>query len=127
MPSFGEVYQQRHNEYLSSSHQRSGSSHHAQSQQQQQRVPIVEIPATPDSTMGRMSRQQHFSSSSASHMGQQQAGTNAYTSYSRKASNANESHIPMYTTLPNESIHIKATTVPVSQNGKFHLNSTLPD
>lgn len=66
-----------------------------------------------------MSRQQHFSSSSASHMGQHQAGSSGYSSFNRKAMNSNESHVPMYTTLPNETIHIKATTVPASQNGNF--------
>jgi hypothetical protein len=70
VPTFGEIYQQRHN--INSSQQRINSTNtnnlNINNNNVRVKNPIVEIPNTPDSTLGKIScrkQQQHYSSSTS--------------------------------------------------------------
>lgn len=89
VPSFGEIYQQRHNAAVhssSSSHQRSAAMH------QQSYRPIVEMPATPDSTLHFINRSGSLAAESQG--GSNYCGTSGYSSFNHRTMSNSETHLP---------------------------------
>lgn len=116
VPSFGEIYEQRrqHNAVQTSS----SSTHHKSSSinQQQYQRPLVEMPATPDSTMRH--QQQQLLNSSSQVGGSNYGGSSGYSSYNHRAS-----HNESYTN--GQPDYIRQLNFTDSHKGKKPLTSCL--
>lgn len=121
VPTFGEIYRCQHQQQqsLSSSANRQCDYSSCRSQQQQQyRSPIVEIPATPDSTMGNRNQQRFFSSNSSTCRGGSTHGLNQTASYG--VNNMNNGHTASsYSQTISNQVPILTPLTPLAQPSNY--------